>query len=244
MAKDIYGAAQKGDLDALLRFATATPEAIDKPNADGRTALMLAAEFRKQAAVEQLIKLKANLDLTSKDGKTALLIAANLGVMDVCRVLIEAGADKTKTFQGKTAVELLIAKKPALAETIKGWTAKPAEVAAAEAKDGASGMPALSVSVSVAEAGEAGAGAMGAMGEVKSTPTPASAPTPASVAASFTSPSRPGAVLPAAPGGLGGPQDAKAAAAQKVCFYSVFCCFLLFWCSALVVVVFVVFRGL
>src|SRR5690349_20798297 len=110
MAKDIYGAAQRADLDALNRFAT--PEAIDKPNAEGRTALMLAAEFRKQAAVEHLIKVKANLDLLSKNGKTALLIAAEFGLADICRVLIEAGADKTKTFQGKTALELLIAKKP------------------------------------------------------------------------------------------------------------------------------------
>jgi ankyrin repeat protein len=67
-------------------------ENINSQDAQGKTALMRAAESNQLAAVNALIEQSANLNLTDKDGSTALILAAKNKHTQVMIRLVEAGA--------------------------------------------------------------------------------------------------------------------------------------------------------
>lgn len=71
-------AAQAGNLDELkkaLEAPGADPIDVNVSDANGRTALMLAAKNGSLACVQYLLSMKARPDLQDKDGATALLYA-------------------------------------------------------------------------------------------------------------------------------------------------------------------------
>ncbi len=95
-------------MEALLRLG-ADPNATDS---DGRTALMIAAEWGGHAdTVAALLEGGAAVDAVARDGWTALMRAAYSGKAECARLLLEAGADASLRAtrgesEGKTALEL------------------------------------------------------------------------------------------------------------------------------------------
>lgn len=78
---------------------------VDETNKDGSTALMLAVKGNRREAVQFLIKNKANVDHVAKDGQFALFVAADLCLVDICAILLNAGANKALMCKGQTASE-------------------------------------------------------------------------------------------------------------------------------------------
>ena len=67
------------DDDVCIALVKSCPD-IDAGNANGKTALMLAAQFRPTAAVvEELLRCGASADSTTRRGHTALIFAAGRG---------------------------------------------------------------------------------------------------------------------------------------------------------------------
>lgn len=72
----------------------------------GATALHSACQVGSAECVEALVAAKAPLDVTDKAGATPLIIAAYGGHTSCVKLLMAAGADDTKEYEGKLAVEL------------------------------------------------------------------------------------------------------------------------------------------
>jgi len=87
-----FDAVQSGDLDAMVA-ALEGGVPVTALNDDGATALHVAAEG-EPGLVEELIKRGCEVDATNAEGKTALVIAVVYEDLDVCQVLVGAGADK------------------------------------------------------------------------------------------------------------------------------------------------------
>lgn len=79
---------------------------VNGRGADGRTALMVAAEAGDVQAVSLLLANKANPNLPDvKQGRTALMIAAEAGHAEVVQILLNAGANpNAKDRHGETAM--------------------------------------------------------------------------------------------------------------------------------------------
>ena len=70
------------------------------------TALMAAVMSGKNAIVEKLIQVKANLNLSDQGGKTALIYATFFNKNDVAKLLLQANADtKIKDIDGRIALD-------------------------------------------------------------------------------------------------------------------------------------------
>lgn len=101
---DIIRAAQAGDVKKLEQCINFGAN-IEEQGLFGETALMSAACYRQKAAVEFLVARNANVNHTNRVGGFALSDAAESGDKDICKMLLEAGADKDKEFRGKTAAQ-------------------------------------------------------------------------------------------------------------------------------------------
>ena len=88
---------------------------INKPDGNGKTPLMYAAESPDIRHLDALLKKGAKLNLQDNDGKTALMYAVIKAYVDQVKKLLEAGADKTlKDNDGGTALDSLRSLSPNL----------------------------------------------------------------------------------------------------------------------------------
>jgi hypothetical protein len=65
----------------------------DGRDRDDNRALLFAARRGHQAMISVLMSARANINVSSERGETPLLAACRAGHLDVCRLLIEKGAD-------------------------------------------------------------------------------------------------------------------------------------------------------
>jgi ankyrin repeat protein len=72
---DLHAAARAGDIGRLKVLLAAHPDRIDLPNAQGRTALMLAAQEGHPDAVQWLLEAGADLNHVDQGGGTVLFFA-------------------------------------------------------------------------------------------------------------------------------------------------------------------------
>ena len=95
--RDLLGAAQSGDVEALAAGLDAHPELIDALGGRGfqkATALHLAVLRNRHAAIRLLIERSADLDRRDfPDNAAPLHFAAVHGDIETVRLLVEAGAD-------------------------------------------------------------------------------------------------------------------------------------------------------
>ena len=96
MDQRLFAAAASGDVPGI---ATAIAEGvdIDARDATGRTALMVAAEARQTEAVRALVAAEANVDLQDDKLDNPFLYAGAEGLLDILRLVNEAGADPAIT---------------------------------------------------------------------------------------------------------------------------------------------------
>ncbi len=88
MAPDSLVRAVAGDDSKLLELALAEGVNVNAPDADGRTALSIAAERRDAALLRRLLALRANVDAREKNGRTPLMIAAQQGDLETLDALL------------------------------------------------------------------------------------------------------------------------------------------------------------
>ena len=116
---DELEAAQTGNLTALTLLIEATPQLLQKREAEeGGSLLTIATIHGRQAAVLLLLSHGAEVDAPDLNGNTPLLLAALRGHVEVLRTLCDAGAvlDRENRF-GQTA--LLEATKQGHIECVK-----------------------------------------------------------------------------------------------------------------------------
>jgi ankyrin repeat protein len=82
-------------------------EKDDKIDRDGRTALMLSAQYGHTECVQALLDAGDDKDKLDIDGRTALMLAARYGHTECVEALLDAGTDKDKIdIDGRTALML------------------------------------------------------------------------------------------------------------------------------------------
>lgn len=91
--KDIWTAAQEGDLDALRAHKQAGANFDSRQPEVGVTPLVIAIGSRQQRAIEWLLDNGVNVDATNFDGGTAMHAAAFMGNAWAAGLLLERGAD-------------------------------------------------------------------------------------------------------------------------------------------------------
>src|SRR4051794_21230756 len=98
MAADrrLHAAAAAGDI-RTIRQLVADGAAIDAPDDDGRTPVMIAAVARQTAAVGALVEAGADVDIRDNRSDNVLLYAGAEGLLDIVTLANEAGADPALT---------------------------------------------------------------------------------------------------------------------------------------------------
>ena len=86
----LHAAAWRGDVPQVARLAT--PAALQKRDAQGRTALHVAAFARQRAAIETLAKAGAELGALENDRYDAVTIASVADDEETLRTLLSLGA--------------------------------------------------------------------------------------------------------------------------------------------------------
>lgn len=122
VSDDAFVEACKGNIDVLemLLKRGANVNSRDTYYSTKPTALMAAVSGGNLEAVNLLLTNGANLDETDAYGDTALMYGARYGTKNICKLLIEKGADTTiKNKHGKTAFVLASeAKHPDITELL------------------------------------------------------------------------------------------------------------------------------
>jgi ankyrin repeat protein len=114
----LMAAATRGNLETMRALLTGGADPNARELNGGHTALMFALSQHQAAAVEELVKHGADVELASNTGFSPLMFAAQQGDADSARVLIKAGA-KANEAQPKTALTpLLIASAEGQAKTV------------------------------------------------------------------------------------------------------------------------------
>ena len=65
---------------------------VDTRKANGCTPLIVHTASGNKVVVQELIVLKANVDLQDNEGRSALMVASNKGYVEIVQCLISAGA--------------------------------------------------------------------------------------------------------------------------------------------------------
>lgn len=104
----LFQAIEAGDAGKVRDlFSTSSPPDVHKPNAQGMTPLLLAAQKGKADIAEMLLQRGANVDEPGPDKNTALHYAAQHGHMEVVRLLSRSRANAQQyNAAGKTPVDL------------------------------------------------------------------------------------------------------------------------------------------
>jgi len=91
----------------LLEWLIASGAAIDAISKDrGYSAVMDAVWKSNTAVVKILVDKKANLNFISRDGQSVLVLAVGTGNEEICRLLVENGADPSvKDSMGMSALD-------------------------------------------------------------------------------------------------------------------------------------------
>jgi ankyrin repeat protein len=123
--------AMKGDMDALSGLVKQHPGDVNAPQPDGSTALLWAAYWNDQKAVEALLAAGANVNASNREGFTALSQACTNGNAPMVEALLKAGAD-ANSFQAEGQTALMTAARAGSAEAVKLLLDHGAEVNAKE----------------------------------------------------------------------------------------------------------------
>lgn len=92
--KTFFAAAISGDLDEIkYGLSGQNPYDINMKNAEGKTALHLAAEAGQLEIIKYLLTRRPDLTVTDPDGNTALLLALTKDKSAAALLLIAAGSD-------------------------------------------------------------------------------------------------------------------------------------------------------
>lgn len=107
---DVFEAAALGAVDRLERLLAEDPERVAARSADGFTPLHYAAFFGGPEAVRALAARGADLEAVSTNAELApgahpLHSAIAARRLDTCAALVEAGADTSAVYEGRTPAE-------------------------------------------------------------------------------------------------------------------------------------------
>ena len=127
----IADVAMKGDMDAVRSLVKQHPNDVNVTQPDGGTALLWAAYWNDDAAVEALIAAGANVNAANRYGVTPLSQACINGNAQMVEALLKAGAD-ANTFQHEGQTALMTAAKAGNADAVKALLDHGAEVNAKE----------------------------------------------------------------------------------------------------------------
>ena len=94
------------------------PADVNAPQPDGSTALLWAAYWNDQKAVEELLAAGANVNASNRDGFTALSQACTNGNAHMVETLLKAGAD-ANSFQAEGQTALMTAARAGNADAVK-----------------------------------------------------------------------------------------------------------------------------
>jgi ankyrin repeat protein len=129
-APSLVDAVKKGDRDAVRALLRAKTD-VNRPEADGTTALHYAVEADALDLVTQLIRAGANVKAANRYGIPPIALAATNGSVKVLEALLEAGADpNTRTAAGEPV--LMTAARAGNPETVSRLISGGADVNARE----------------------------------------------------------------------------------------------------------------
>lgn len=102
-------AARHGEIQTLGRLVAAGADPDLASGGNGWTPLLHAIHKRQVGAVEELLRLGADIDVGTRGGLTPLMMAAGYGHSDLVRLLLRRGADAwAVNKRGQSALTLAI----------------------------------------------------------------------------------------------------------------------------------------
>ncbi|KAF0709095.1 hypothetical protein As57867_006081, partial [Aphanomyces stellatus] len=99
----LWHAAHQGHTDMVELLLAHDAKLNARHTQNGSTPLYVAADVNQIPVVRLLLQHHADVNIPMTNGSTAVMQAAYKGNMDVVKLLVEAGADLTPTFDGDTA---------------------------------------------------------------------------------------------------------------------------------------------
>jgi ankyrin repeat protein len=123
----IAAVAMKGDMDAVRSLVKQHPGEVNVTLPDGGTALLWAAYWNDDKAVDELLAAGANVNASNNVGFTALSQAATNGNAHMVEALLKAGAD-ANAFQAEGQSVLMTAAKAGNPDAVKALLDHGAEV--------------------------------------------------------------------------------------------------------------------
>mmetsp|Transcript_13469 Transcript_13469/g.16221 ORF Transcript_13469/g.16221 Transcript_13469/m.16221 type:complete len:189 (+) Transcript_13469:355-921(+) len=94
---NVFEAAERGDIHSIMKFSKQRRFDINQLDRFGRTPLMWAADCGHIDAVEHLLNLGADVEITDHHtGRTAMHWAARSGVLDIVKSLHKCGGNLHK----------------------------------------------------------------------------------------------------------------------------------------------------
>src|SRR5580700_4110136 len=127
----IADVAMKGDMDSVLSLAKQHPNDVNAAQPDGGTALLWAAYWNDDAAVDALIAAGADVNAANRSGVTALSEACINANARMVEALLKAGAD-ANSFQQEGQTALMTAARAGNVDAVKALLDHGAEVNAKE----------------------------------------------------------------------------------------------------------------
>jgi ankyrin repeat protein len=118
--------AMKGDMDSLRALIKQHPGDVNAGQPDGSTALLWAAYWNDDAAVDALLAAGANVNTSNREGFTPLSQACTNGNARMVAALLKAGAD-ANAFQAEGQTVLMTAARAGSAEVVKALLEHGAE---------------------------------------------------------------------------------------------------------------------